>query len=76
MPRKAEANMCNRIRELRTDQGMTQQDLADEIGVTRQTIVAIERGGYVPSLALALKIAGVFARTVESIFWIAKSARG
>jgi len=55
---------------------MTQQDLADEIGVTRQTIVAIERGGYVPSLALALKIAGVFARTVESIFWIAKSARG
>ena len=52
---------------------MTQQDLADEIGVTRQTIVALERGGYVPSLALALRIAGVFSQNVESLFWFAKS---
>lgn len=71
MPRKAETKMCNRIRELRTDKGMTQQDLADQIGVTRQTIVAIERGGYVPSLALALKISDAFSQNVESIFWIA-----
>jgi len=72
VPRKAELKMCNRIRELRTDQGMTQQELANAIGVTRQTIVAIERGGYVPSLALALKMSEQFSESVESIFWIGK----
>ncbi|MCA9412944.1 MAG: helix-turn-helix transcriptional regulator [Candidatus Omnitrophica bacterium] len=49
---------------------MTQQDLADEVGVTRQTIVALEGGAYTPSLALALRIARVFEKSVEDIFWI------
>jgi putative transcriptional regulator len=47
---------------------MTQQDLADRVGVTRQTIIALERGAYTPSLALALRIAKVFGQTVEDVF--------
>ena len=47
---------------------MTQQELADRIGCTRQTIIMLEQGRYVPSLALALKIGRVFAMPVEEIF--------
>jgi putative transcriptional regulator len=47
---------------------MTQQDLADRVGVTRQTIVALERGAYTPSLALALRIARTFGKTTEDVF--------
>ena len=47
---------------------MTQQELADRIGCTRQTIIMLEQGRYVPSLALALKIGQVFAMPVEDIF--------
>jgi len=50
--------------------GMTQQDLADAIGVTRQTIHSIEKGRYAPSVGLALKLAGVFDVRVEDIFTI------
>lgn len=71
MTRKAEPKLRNCIRELRmaASGGMTQQELAQRIEVTRQTVVALERGGYVPSLALALRIAKVFHRPVESVFW-------
>lgn len=48
---------------------MTQQVLADQVGVTRQTIVALERGAYTPSLALAMRIAGTFGKTVDDVFW-------
>ena len=59
MPRKKEPGLSNCIRELRTAaSGMTQQELADRVGVTRQTIVALERGAYTPSLALASGAAG------------------
>lgn len=47
---------------------MTQQELADRVGVTRQTILAIERGRYNPSVALALRIAAVFSVPVEALF--------
>lgn len=69
MPRKKEPTLRNCVRELRaaTD-GMTQQDLADRVGVTRQTIVALERGEYTPSLALALRIARVFDRATDAVF--------
>jgi putative transcriptional regulator len=50
---------------------MTQQQLADQIGCTRQTIIMLEQGRYVPSLALALKIAQVFDKAVEEIFSLA-----
>ncbi len=71
MPRKSEPTMCNRVRELRSDRGnTTQQELADEVGVTRQTIVALEAGAYAPSLALALRVALLFFKPVEKIFWL------
>jgi putative transcriptional regulator len=47
---------------------MTQQDLADKVGVTRQTIIAIEQGKYSPSLPLAFRIARVFDTTIEEVF--------
>ena len=63
------AEISNDIRRLRFDHGeMTQQELADRIGCTRQTIIMLEQGRYVPSLALALKIGEVFAMPVEEIF--------
>jgi putative transcriptional regulator len=69
VPRKSEPTLSNCIRELRSKRtGMTQQDLADRVGVTRQTIVALEGGAYTPSLALALRIARVFGKTTEEVF--------
>ena len=58
----------NRIRELRAERGMTQQDLADKIGVTRQTVIAIEQDKYSPSLETAFKIAMVFGVPLEVVF--------
>jgi putative transcriptional regulator len=59
----------NEIRRLRFEHGeMTQQVLADKIGVTRQTVNAIEQGKYFPSLEAAFKIAAVFDRPLESVF--------
>ena len=59
----------NRIRELRSETGsMTQQQLADRIGVTRQTVNAIEGGKYSPSLEVAFRIAAVFDRPLEEVF--------
>lgn len=58
----------NVLRELRAGKGETQENLADAVGVSRQTIIAIERGNYVPSLSLALKLARRFKRRVEDIF--------
>jgi putative transcriptional regulator len=48
--------------------GMTQQGLADRVGVTRQTILSIEKGKYTPSVALALRLARVFKVSVETLF--------
>jgi putative transcriptional regulator len=59
----------NQIRRLRFDHGeMTQQALADKVGVTRQTIIAIEAGKYAPSLPLAFRIARAFNASVEEVF--------
>ena len=60
--------MKNRIRVARAEVRMTQQRLADEAGVSRQTINAIESGRFVPSTVLALKIARIFSRPVEELF--------
>ncbi|MEZ4588483.1 MAG: helix-turn-helix transcriptional regulator [Gemmatimonadales bacterium] len=63
------AEIRNRIRRLRFDHGeMTQQALAEQVGCTRQTIVLLEQERYVPSLALALRIARVFGESVEGVF--------
>jgi putative transcriptional regulator len=59
----------NRIRRLRFDHDeMTQQELADRVGCTRQTIIALEAGKYVPSVALAFRIARAFGVPVEEVF--------
>ena len=64
-----EGTVTNRIRRLRFDHGeMTQQELADAVGCTRQTIVVLEKGRYVPSLSLAFGIARVFGKTVDEVF--------
>jgi putative transcriptional regulator len=61
----------NEVRKLRFLRGeMTQEELAKRVGVTRQTIIAIEKGKYNPSVALALRIAGVFALPVEQVFFL------
>lgn len=60
----------NRVRELRARYKLTQEDLAKAVHVTRQTIVALEKGSYVPSLLLAMNIARVFSLPVEEIFYI------
>ena len=60
--------MKNRIRVERAEVRMTQQQLADAIGVSRQTVNAIEAGRFVPSTVLALNIARIFGKPVEQVF--------
>jgi putative transcriptional regulator len=65
----AKSELKNEVRRLRFENGeMTQQQLADRVGVTRQTIIAIEAGKYSPSLPLAFKIARTFGRPIEQVF--------
>ncbi len=60
--------MKNKIKVYRAMHDMTQEDLARKIGVTRQTILAIEKGKYVPSLDLAFRIARHFNASIEEVF--------
>ena len=65
----ANDNLTNCIRRLRFDNGqMTQQQLSDRAGVTRQTIIAIESGKYAPSLPLAFRIAKAFGVGIDEVF--------
>ncbi len=62
-------HLSNNVRKLRFEHGqMTQQQLADKVGVTRQTIIAIEAGKYSPSLHLAFRIAQTFGVPIEQVF--------
>ncbi len=60
--------VVNSVREKRTSLKMTQDELADKVQATRQTIIAIEKGNYVPSVLLALKIASILRSKVEDLF--------
>lgn len=62
--------ISNQVYELRTKSNITQEELAKTVDVTRQTIIAIEKGNYTPSVLLALKIARFFKKTVEEVFKI------
>lgn len=66
----ANSVMKNRVRELRTRLDMRQSDLAREIGVTRQTILAIEKGRLNPSINIALKIARILREPVDYVFYL------
>ena len=72
MPVESELDMAtqvrNRVRELRSERGWTQQELAKAVGVSRQSINSIERNRYVPSLPLALEFARVFECPTDEIF--------
>ena len=69
---KPRHDVQNQVRQQRLLSEMTQQDLADRIGVTRQTVLSIEKGRYTPSVALALCIAETFGVSVEKIFQLKK----
>ncbi len=65
----SKSNLTNNIRRLRFENDqMTQQELADKVGVTRQTIIATEAGKYAPSLPLAFKIAHAFGVPIDAVF--------
>lgn len=58
----------NTVQKAREKKGLTQEELASAVGVTRQTIIALEKGNYTPSVALALRVAKVFKTSVEELF--------
>lgn len=60
--------VTNSVHALRAAQNLTQEELAELVGVTRQTIISIEKGNYTPSVLLALKLAKVFTKDVGDIF--------
>ena len=61
-------SISNQVYELRTKANTTQEELAEAVGVTRQTIIAVEKGNYTPSVLLALKIAKFFKKPSEEVF--------
>lgn len=66
--RDKEHTVVNSVREARTSLKITQDELASKVQATRQTIIAIEKGNYVPSVLLALRIAAILDKKVEEIF--------
>lgn len=76
MPRiEGKLNIVNRIHELRAAKGLTQQDLAEAVDVTRATIIALERGSYNPSLELAFRLAKFFNTGIDKIFYEKRGTR-
>lgn len=67
-PKPPTLKVSNRVRDLRTAAALTQEELADKVGVTRVTINCLERGVYSPSIELALALARFFRKPVEDIF--------
>ncbi len=66
----SEQRLGNRLKVARAERGLSQEELAALAGVTRQTISSIETGQYVPSTLLALRLAGVFGKSVEDLFFL------
>ncbi|GAB3810620.1 hypothetical protein GCM10028820_00470 [Tessaracoccus terricola] len=67
-PRGTQGAGTNAVRLRRRELGLTQAELATDVGVSRQTVIAIEQGDYAPSVYLALRIAGKLGTTVEALF--------
>ena len=66
-------NLHNRLKEIRLSNNLTQEALAVSVGVTRQTIIAIEKEKFVPSVKLALQIALALGTPIDRIFWLENS---
>ena len=64
----------NKLKEIRTVRELTQEALAVQIGVTRQTIIAIEKSKFVPSVKLALELAAALETPITELFWLEKGA--
>lgn len=62
--------IANKVQKMRTTRGVTQEECAEQVGVSRQTVIAIERGRYTPSVHLALRLAHYFQVSVEELFSI------
>ncbi len=72
----ATARLQNQLRDHRHRRQLTQQALAERVGVTRQTIIAVEQGRFVPSVRLALDLARALDLQLEELFWIEKRSAG
>lgn len=71
MPQNSDTEQLkNRLREFRKGRKLTQQDLATQVGVSRQTIIAIEKGQYNPTTILAIKLAQAVERPFTEVFWL------
>lgn len=68
MSLRTKTTVYNCLRSIRSESDLTQAALAEKVGVSRQTIIAMEKGSYTPSLDLALVIAAIFKRPIEEIF--------
>ena len=62
--------LANRLKERRTELGLTQAELAERCGVTRKTVNTVENGVFIPSTLLALKLSKVLSEPVETLFWL------
>ena len=69
-------SMNNRLKEFRQQRDLTQEALAAAVGVSRQTIIAIEKSKFVPSVKLALELAAALGVSLEEIFWLEKTQGG
>lgn len=67
--------MENRVKELRTKLGLTQEKLAEMVGVSSRTIISLEKGKYKPSILLAYKLSLIFNESIENIFELEKNLR-
>jgi len=67
--------LVSRLREVRTERGWTQAELAERVGVTRKTVNTVENGVFTPSTTLALKLARALGTTVEALFQLADDGR-
>ncbi len=70
MPAGNARNVRNRVRDLRLERGLTQEQLGQAVGLTRQSIIAIEKGRFTPSIHTALVLARELGTTVDGLFWL------
>jgi putative transcriptional regulator len=63
-------NVGNMVRDQRKDQGLTQAELAEQVGIARVSILSIEKGRYIPTIETALRIAHALKTPVEELFWL------